>query len=182
MGINPLTHLQHHQQYFFHAQLLNHNNIRINVQKNKFVGITHLINTITTQGETGFISENTYGSVLQGRMDMKPPAQVHAHMIKCGFRADVFFGTKLVTMYTNCGRIENARQLFDEMPERDVISWTAMITGYASHGLNQQALHYSTKCEERLVVSQIPSPSRVFSRHVLASIAWNGEGEFMRTL
>lgn len=43
-------------------------------------------------------------------------------------------------MYLKCDRIEDARKLFDKMPERDVVVWSAMIAGYSRIGLVDEAL------------------------------------------
>ncbi|KAJ7552718.1 hypothetical protein O6H91_06G066700 [Diphasiastrum complanatum] len=43
-------------------------------------------------------------------------------------------------MYAKCGCTEDARELFDNMSERDVLSWSAMIAGYAQNGLGKEAL------------------------------------------
>ncbi|KAK1584290.1 hypothetical protein Q3G72_031587 [Acer saccharum] len=45
--------------------------------------------------------------------------------------------TNLIKSYCESGQINEARTLFDEMPERDVVAWTAMIAGYTS-------FHYHT--------------------------------------
>lgn len=47
--------------------------------------------------------------------------------------------TNLIVSYFEKGLVEEARSLFDEMPERDVVAWTAMITGYASSEYNPRA-------------------------------------------
>jgi pentatricopeptide repeat protein len=44
-------------------------------------------------------------------------------------------------MYAKCGSVEYARQVFDKMLKRNVVSWTAMISGYAMHGCGKEALH-----------------------------------------
>ena len=36
-------------------------------------------------------------------------------------------------MYTKCGSIESARELFDNMTIRNVVLWNAMIVGYAEN-------------------------------------------------
>eukprot|EP01018_Ginkgo_biloba_P024571 Gb_15499 [translate_table: standard] len=58
--------------------------------------------------------------------------QVHAYVIKVGLESGVCVGSALVDMYVKCGRIEDAQNMFDIMPEHDMVSWTAVILGYAS--------------------------------------------------
>ncbi|KAK2400640.1 Putative pentatricopeptide repeat-containing protein, mitochondrial [Trifolium repens] len=67
--------------------------------------------------------------------------RVHAHMIKTRYLPSVFLRTRLIVLYTKCDSLGDARHVFDEMHERNVVSWTAMISaysqrGYASHALN----------------------------------------------
>lgn len=59
---------------------------------------------------------------------------IHNQVIKAGHDLDIFVASALIDMYVKCGRVEYARQFFDEMLKHDVISWTAMIAGYAQHG------------------------------------------------
>lgn len=66
--------------------------------------------------------------------------QVHVVSIKTGFQYDVFVGSALVDMYAKCGSIKNAQNVFDEMPKRNVVSWNAMITGFAQHGRGIETL------------------------------------------
>lgn len=66
--------------------------------------------------------------------------RVHVHMIKSAFLPDYYIGNHLVNMYAKCGNLENARQMFDSMYERNVVSWTAMISGYDQYGLGTEAL------------------------------------------
>eukprot|EP01018_Ginkgo_biloba_P011802 Gb_29543 [translate_table: standard] len=65
---------------------------------------------------------------------------IHGYIIRSGFESDVIIGTALIDMYAKCGSIKIARGVFDKMPERDVVSWSAMIAGYGMHGLGEDAL------------------------------------------
>ncbi|KAK9673619.1 hypothetical protein RND81_12G179100 [Saponaria officinalis] len=54
--------------------------------------------------------------------------QLHCKTVIFGFNTHLFVGTTLVSMYGECGRIECARKVFDEMPERNVVAWNALLT------------------------------------------------------
>ncbi|TKY53105.1 putative pentatricopeptide repeat-containing protein [Spatholobus suberectus] len=61
-------------------------------------------------------------------------ACLHGCVVRFGFGADLAVENSLVTMYVKCGEVELARRVFDEMPVRDLITWNAMISGYAQNG------------------------------------------------
>ncbi|KAH7573802.1 hypothetical protein JRO89_XS03G0209200 [Xanthoceras sorbifolium] len=66
--------------------------------------------------------------------------QVHGLGAKLGFDSDPFVQTSLVGMYAAAGRIKDARLIFDQMVEKDLVSWSAMISGYAESDQPQEAL------------------------------------------
>ena len=43
-------------------------------------------------------------------------------------------------MYSKCEIIEDARKVFDRMPQREAITWTTIVTGYAQNGLVEKSL------------------------------------------
>lgn len=67
--------------------------------------------------------------------------RVHAHMIKTRYLPSVFLRTRLIVLYTKCDLLADARHVLDEMPERNVVSWTAMISAYSQRGYASQALN-----------------------------------------
>jgi pentatricopeptide repeat protein len=58
---------------------------------------------------------------------------LHDSMKKYGIEGDVIGATALIKMYGKCGNLDAARELFDRMPERNVISWNTMLSAYAQH-------------------------------------------------
>lgn len=59
---------------------------------------------------------------------------VHALAVKACVELNVFVGSSLVDMYGKCGSIQDCDQAFREMPERNSITWNALIGGYAHQG------------------------------------------------
>lgn len=51
-----------------------------------------------------------------------------------GFGFNPFLTNSLISMYSRCGNLVRARAIFDAMPEKNLISWTAIIGGYGMHG------------------------------------------------
>jgi pentatricopeptide repeat protein len=65
---------------------------------------------------------------------------VHEKVIQSGCESDILVGTSLVDMYAKCGSIEDCQRVFDKMPSRNVVTWTAIILGYVKCGQGQKAL------------------------------------------
>ncbi|XP_057813126.2 pentatricopeptide repeat-containing protein At3g24000, mitochondrial [Cryptomeria japonica] len=74
--------------------------------------------------------------------------QIHGKIIKRAFQSNVLvLNNTLIDMYAKCGSIQTAHELFDKMPQRDVVSWTAIIAGYAQNGLAEKALEISKQMQ-----------------------------------
>ncbi|KAJ9535742.1 hypothetical protein OSB04_un001109 [Centaurea solstitialis] len=67
--------------------------------------------------------------------------QVQGQLMKTEFATDIKMGSAIVDMYSKCGRIEDARTVFDRMPVKNVFSWTSMIDGYGKNGDPSEALN-----------------------------------------
>lgn len=76
---------------------------------------------------------------------------LHAVAIKLGYESNIIISNHILNMYAKCGHIEFARQLFDEMPERNVVSWSAMISGYDQTGKSLEAV----KLFARMKIEQV---------------------------
>ncbi|KAK9290052.1 hypothetical protein L1049_008216 [Liquidambar formosana] len=57
--------------------------------------------------------------------------QLHCLAITTGFIVNVYIGSSLISLYGKCGELKSAYRLFEEMPVRNVVSWTAIIAGFA---------------------------------------------------
>ncbi|XXG81279.1 hypothetical protein AAC387_Pa09g1953 [Persea americana] len=64
---------------------------------------------------------------------------IHDHVIKLGFGSQVFVLNALLHVYAACGSIQYARNLFDDIPEKNLVSWNSMIGGYSRMGCCKEA-------------------------------------------
>ncbi|KAK3043116.1 hypothetical protein RJ639_000005 [Escallonia herrerae] len=98
---------------------------------------------IQMQREGGKPDQHTFSSLLSVCAEfvaLHLGTQIHQQVTKI-VTPDVPLHNSLITMYARCGVILEARIVFDEMQLRkDVISWNAVIGGYASHGFAAEAL------------------------------------------
>uniref|UniRef100_A0A803MQ73 Pentatricopeptide repeat-containing protein n=1 Tax=Chenopodium quinoa TaxID=63459 RepID=A0A803MQ73_CHEQI len=90
---------------------------------------------------------------------------IHGYLIKVGFDDSVYVASSLVDMYGKCGVLEDAKKVFDEMSERNVVVWNSMIVGYVQNGMNEEAiqLFYEMRTEgvelTRVTMSSLLSAS-----------------------
>ncbi|KAE9461348.1 hypothetical protein C3L33_06746, partial [Rhododendron williamsianum] len=72
--------------------------------------------------------------------DQNVGRQVHCHCIKSGFVEDVSVGTSLADLYLKTANVVDGEKIFNEMPEKNVVSWTSLLSGYSRNGLVDQAI------------------------------------------
>ncbi|XP_010257861.2 PREDICTED: pentatricopeptide repeat-containing protein At1g18485 [Nelumbo nucifera] len=66
--------------------------------------------------------------------------EAHCFALKDDFIEDPFVGSSIIEMYAKSGCIKQARMVFDRSKEKDVVSWTVMITGYGLNGYGQESI------------------------------------------
>ncbi|KAL6987085.1 putative pentatricopeptide repeat-containing protein, mitochondrial [Sarracenia purpurea var. burkii] len=85
-----------------------------------------------------------YDTILNecvNRRGVREGQRVHAHMIKTHYHPPVYLRTRLIVFYAKCECLGDARRVLDEMLERNVVSWTAMISAYSQRGYASEALN-----------------------------------------
>ncbi|PQM35012.1 pentatricopeptide repeat-containing protein [Prunus yedoensis var. nudiflora] len=77
--------------------------------------------------------------------DPKPGCQIHGFAVSSGFASyttvsnslmngEVFVGNALISMYPRWRRLIEARSVFDEIANEDLVSWNAILSGYSQEG------------------------------------------------
>ncbi|XP_031278243.1 pentatricopeptide repeat-containing protein At1g74600, chloroplastic-like [Pistacia vera] len=86
----------------------------------------------------------TFSSVLSAcatLRELEIGKEIQGKLIKCGAK-DVFLGTAVVDLYAKCGDLDDAKKEFSRMPIRNVVSWTAIISGFVQKGDSFFALKF----------------------------------------
>ncbi|KAK9939151.1 hypothetical protein M0R45_015858 [Rubus argutus] len=65
---------------------------------------------------------------------------INRFVMKQDFKHNIRISNSLIDMYSRCGCIDFARQVFDNMPNRTLVSWNSMIVGFAVNGHAEEAL------------------------------------------
>ncbi|XP_058193659.1 putative pentatricopeptide repeat-containing protein At1g69350, mitochondrial [Rhododendron vialii] len=95
-----------------------------------------LYNNMVYSNETR-MTNFIFPSVLRacsGFGDLGMGQKVHGRVIKCGFESDSVVETSLLSMYGEAGRLDDAREVFDGMSVRDVVSWSSIVSSYVQNG------------------------------------------------
>lgn len=101
--------------------------------------------------EPDWITFTTSMSACADLAILKLGIQVVSQTEKFGLSSDIAVSNSIVTMYSRCGKIIEARKVFDLIYEKNLISWNAMMAGYAQNGLGRKVIEtfqdmLKTKC------------------------------------
>ncbi|KDP28679.1 hypothetical protein JCGZ_14450 [Jatropha curcas] len=113
--------------------------------------------------------EFTFPSVLNAfasTKDVKNANSVHCSIIKTGFGAYKLVNNALVDMYAKQGKLDYAFMVFDQMPDKDVISWTSLVTGCSYNGSYEEAVKLF--CDMRIAGI---SPDQIVLASILSACA-----------
>ncbi|MQL85929.1 hypothetical protein Taro_018454 [Colocasia esculenta] len=106
----------------------------------------HALLAYEGMGRRGVSADNfTHSSVLKAcgeMLEMGLGRGVHARVEKCSLERDLFVQNSLVSLYAKCGELATAEKLFVEMPDRDIVSWNALMAGYVANGMWEDAYKF----------------------------------------
>nr|GEU65162.1 pentatricopeptide repeat-containing protein At3g46790, chloroplastic-like [Tanacetum cinerariifolium] len=104
-------------------------------------------------GEGLGVDKFTYTFVLKAcgvESEVMAGRVVHGRIVKCGFCFDVFVGNALLAFYGKCRMVGDCRRVFDEICNKDVVTWNTVISGCVNNGCVIEAieLFHGLLCDE----------------------------------
>lgn len=103
-----------------------------------------------------FPDKFTYPFVIKscgGLLCLDLGKQVHVHACKFGWKSNTVIENSLLDMYIRCDNLSDAHKMFEEMSERDVISWNSLITGHIKLGQVRRARAMFEEMPEKTIVT-----------------------------
>ncbi|XP_058751512.1 pentatricopeptide repeat-containing protein At3g49710 [Vicia villosa] len=135
------------------------------------------LSTFREMQRIGFCPDDcSFVCVISACSNLSSPSvgkQVHALAIKSDIPCNrLSVNNALVTMYSKCGNLHDARRIFDTMPEHNTVSLNSMIAGYAQHGVEVESLRlFELMLREKIV------PNNITFISVLSACAHTGKVE-----
>lgn len=125
-------------------------------------------------------NEFAFSSVLKAcatRVDLRYGKQIHKLALVAGFASDDFVANTLVVVYAKCREFDDSRRLFDEIPERSVVSWNALFSCYVQGNFFEEAI-----CLFNEMVSTNTRPNEFSLSSMLNACAGKGDGDLGRKI
>ncbi|XP_024532480.1 pentatricopeptide repeat-containing protein At3g02330, mitochondrial-like [Selaginella moellendorffii] len=141
--------------------------------------------------DEGFVPDSrTYVSVLKALVASKPDTEksirdssfldkareFHSQLKQRGFHLDICVASTLVDVYAKCGSIAEARDVFDGLRTRDVVSWNAMVCGYVENEMSEEALQLFQQMQDQGFVPD----ARTYAAALNACSSLEAGGKFCR--
>ncbi|KAK9665988.1 hypothetical protein RND81_14G151500 [Saponaria officinalis] len=94
-------------------------------------------------------------SACTGTQALNQGRQIHAQSCVLGYSDDLSIGNALVSLYARCGRVQDARRVFEKIDVKDNISWNALISGFSQTGNSEEALWVYTEMNKAGVEANV---------------------------
>nr|KYP57933.1 Pentatricopeptide repeat-containing protein At2g13600 family [Cajanus cajan] len=122
-------------------------------------------------GDLCFLDSSPFAKLLDSCVRSKSgidARRVHARIIKTQFSTEIFIQNRLVDAYGKCGYFEDARKLFDHMPQRNTFSYNAILSVLTKFGKLDEALN---------VFKSMPEPDQCSWNAMVSGFAQHGRFE-----
>ncbi|EEF41914.1 pentatricopeptide repeat-containing protein, putative [Ricinus communis] len=91
-------------------------------------------------GKTTTLLRRVQSETDDGRKQYRMGRRIHAQMVVVGYVANEYLKNKLLILYAKSGDLKTAHMFFDNLMDKSLISWNAMIAGYVQSGLEEIGL------------------------------------------
>ncbi|KAE8718232.1 putative pentatricopeptide repeat-containing protein [Hibiscus syriacus] len=95
---------------------------------------------------------------------------LHGYVTRNGFDNNAFVGASLIELYSKCGSLDYAIKVFEGIMDKDVVLWSAMISGLGIHGQGKESL----KLFNQMVKSSTSKPNHVTFVSILSACSHAG--------
>ncbi|KAJ1701343.1 hypothetical protein LUZ63_001122 [Rhynchospora breviuscula] len=82
----------------------------------------------------------TFLNVIPCAVNGEEADELYSFVIRNGLQFDLAVQNAMVGMFVRCRKVRFARQMFDRMPVKDLVSWSSMIEGYGQNDMYLEAL------------------------------------------
>ena len=125
------------------------------------------------------IDSYMYVEVLQRcfkQKDLVYAKQVHECIMKSGMEQNTYVASNLLRVFIRCGRLQDARQVFDKLVKKDFVNWNTMIGGHAQHDHAEDAIEFFNQmCQEGVQPNEITYLSILKACASPAALKWGKE-------
>ncbi|KAK6152812.1 hypothetical protein DH2020_012451 [Rehmannia glutinosa] len=109
-------------------------------------------------------------SICASISDLQHGKQVHAYILKFGYFFHTLLGNALIALYSKCGALCWSLRVFQNMIEKDTVSWNSIISAYAEHGEGKKAIDWF----EAMQCSGAATPDNATFTAVLSACSRSG--------
>lgn len=96
--------------------------------------------------------------------------QIHGYAFRNSLHRNIFVETALIDMYSKCGSIDNAENVFDRMPSRNSVTYTTMISGLGQHGCGERAISLFNS----MIMDPVTRPDGITMVAILSACSYSG--------
>lgn len=108
-------------------------------------------------------------SVCSHMVNIKMGESIHSYILTNDIELDVSLATALIDMYSTCGYIDKALLIFNSMSNKNLQSWTIMVSGLAENGHGEEAISLFNKMEDLGFI-----PDAIFFSGILSACSHSG--------
>lgn len=112
----------------------------------------------------GFVISSLITACTRSESMVNEGLQLHNFVFKCGLLYDIFVATALLYFYGTYGFIVSAKDLFEEMTDRNVVTWTSLMVAFSDNGDSEEVINLykrmkyeGVNCNENTLATVITS-------------------------